>query len=111
MVSKFLQPSGGSGTYIWTSSNTSVATVSTKGLVMTTNAVGHSQIRASDTRNLANFGSSEVCQTGTLMNDFSFFFIDFIDFVCQFKNSNPAKGQNAKLPKIIMKFCSSGLCS
>ncbi|XP_029186949.2 LOW QUALITY PROTEIN: nuclear pore membrane glycoprotein 210-like [Acropora millepora] len=55
-----LEPSGGSGTYIWTSSNTSVATVSTKGLVITTNAVGYSQIRASDTRNLANFGSSEV---------------------------------------------------
>ncbi|KAK2568492.1 Nuclear pore membrane glycoprotein 210 [Acropora cervicornis] len=55
-----LEPSGGSGTYIWTSSNTSVATVSTKGLVITTNAVGHSQMRASDTRNLANFGSSEV---------------------------------------------------
>ncbi|XP_015750175.1 PREDICTED: nuclear pore membrane glycoprotein 210-like, partial [Acropora digitifera] len=59
-----LEPSGGSGTYIWTSSNTSVATVSTKGLVITTNAVGHSQIRASDTRNLANFGSSEVRSTG-----------------------------------------------
>lgn len=55
-----LEPSGGSGAYIWTSSNTSVATVSTKGMVMTTNAIGHSQVRAADMRNPANFGSSEV---------------------------------------------------
>ena len=46
--------------YIWTSSNTSVATVSTKGVVMTTSATGHTQVRAADMKNPANFGTSEV---------------------------------------------------
>ena len=46
--------------YVWTSSNTSVATVSTKGIVMTTSAIGHTQVRAADMKNLANFGTSEV---------------------------------------------------
>ena len=55
-----LQPSGGSGTYIWSSCNTSVATVSTKGVVITTNAVGHTQARAADMKNLAIFGTAEV---------------------------------------------------
>ena len=96
MVSKFLQPSGGSGTYIWTSSNTSVATVSTKGLVITTNAVGHSQIRASDTRNLANFGSSEVRYIDTLRNNFSFFFTDFVDVSLKIQVQQTAKRQNLK---------------
>lgn len=55
-----LQPSGGSGMYIWSSCNTSVATVSTKGVVITTNAVGHTQARAADMKNLAIFGTAEV---------------------------------------------------
>ena len=55
-----LQPSGGSGMYIWTSSNTSVATVSTKGIVMTTSAIGHTQVRAADMKNPANLDTSEV---------------------------------------------------
>ena len=46
--------------YVWTSSNTSVATVSTKGIVMTTSTIGHTQVRAADMKNLANFGTSEV---------------------------------------------------
>ena len=46
--------------YVWTSSNTSVATVSTKGIVMTNTAIGHTQVRAADMRNLANFGTTEV---------------------------------------------------
>ncbi|KAJ7382709.1 hypothetical protein OS493_033272 [Desmophyllum pertusum] len=46
--------------YVWTSSNTSVATVSTKGIVMTTSAMGHTQVRAADMKNLANFGTVEV---------------------------------------------------
>ena len=46
--------------YIWSSSNTSVATVSTKGIVITTNAVGHTQARAADMKNLAIFGTAEV---------------------------------------------------
>ena len=46
--------------YVWTSSNTSVATVSTKGIVVTANVVGHTQARAADMRNLANFGTAEV---------------------------------------------------
>lgn len=91
---KSLQPSGGSGTYIWTSSNTSVATVSTKGLVMTTDAVGHSQIRASDTRNLANFGSSEVRWTDTLVKGFLFVCIDFDDINLKTKIQQRVKRQN-----------------
>ena len=46
--------------YIWTSSNTSVATVSTKGIVMTTSASGHTQVRAADMKNTANFDNAEV---------------------------------------------------
>ncbi|CAH3168221.1 unnamed protein product [Porites lobata] len=55
-----LQPSGGSGMYMWSSSNTSVATVSTKGVVMTTSAVGYSLVRAADMKNPANFDTTEV---------------------------------------------------
>ena len=58
-----LQPAGGSGMYIWTSSNTSVATVSTKGIVMTTSAIGQTQVRAADMKNPANFDTSEVSLT------------------------------------------------
>ena len=58
-----LQPSGGSGMYIWTSSNTSVATVSTKGIVMTTSAIGYTQVCAADMKNPANFDTSEVSLT------------------------------------------------
>ena len=94
MVFKSLQPSGGSGTYVWTSSNTSVATVSTKGLVMTTDAVGHSQIRASDTRNLANFGSSEVRWTDALMKRFLFLSTDFVDISLKTKIQQRVKRQN-----------------
>lgn len=54
------QPSGGSGMYMWSSSNTSVATVSTKGVVMTTSAVGYSLVRAADMKNPANFDTTEV---------------------------------------------------
>lgn len=54
------QPSGGSGMYMWSSSNTSVATVSTKGVVMTTSAVGYSLVRAADMKNIANFDTTEV---------------------------------------------------
>ena len=46
--------------YVWTSSNTSVATVSTKGIVVTAGLVGYTQVRAADMRNLANFGTAEV---------------------------------------------------
>lgn len=46
--------------YVWTSSNTSIATVSTKGIVVTASLVGHTQVRAADMRNLANFGTAEV---------------------------------------------------
>lgn len=54
------QPSGGSGMYMWSPSNTSVATVSTKGVVMTTSAVGYSLVRAADMKNPANFDTTEV---------------------------------------------------
>lgn len=46
--------------YMWSSSNTSVATVSTKGVVMTTSAVGYSLVRAADMKNPANFDTTEV---------------------------------------------------
>ena len=55
-----LQASGGSGTYIWTSTNTTVGSVNTKGLVMTTSGIGHTQVKAADTRNMGHFGTVEV---------------------------------------------------
>ena len=76
-----LQPSGGSGMYVWSSSNTSVSTVSTKGIVMTTNAVGHTQVRAADMKNQANFGTAEVgpsCPEDLVKSYFKSLFIEVI---------------------------------
>ena len=57
---RYLKASGGSGTYIWTSSNTTVNSVNTKGLVMVTSSTGHSEVRAADVRNTAHFDVVDV---------------------------------------------------
>ena len=55
-----LQASGGSGNYTWTSSNATVATVSTDGIVVAGSYVGHTKIRASDTRNRKHYDTMQV---------------------------------------------------
>ncbi|EDO39640.1 predicted protein [Nematostella vectensis] len=55
-----LKAAGGSGSYIWTSSNASIASVNTKGIIMTTTSIGHTQVKASDTKNMDHFGTMEV---------------------------------------------------
>ncbi|EDO28443.1 predicted protein, partial [Nematostella vectensis] len=55
-----LKAAGGSGSYIWTSSNASIASVNTKGIIMTTTSIGHTQVKASDTKNMDHFGTMEI---------------------------------------------------
>ena len=55
-----LQASGGSGNYTWTSSNATVATVSADGIVVAGSYIGHTKIRASDTRNRKHYDMMQV---------------------------------------------------
>ena len=58
-----LQASGGSGNYTWTSSNLTVASVSSSGVVVAGSYVGHTLVRAADTRNRRHHDTAEVCLT------------------------------------------------
>ena len=55
-----LQASGGSGNYTWTSSNVTVASVSSGGVVVAGSYVGHTLVRAADTRNRRHHDTAEV---------------------------------------------------
>ena len=58
---KFLfKASGGSGSFLWSSTNYSVATVSNKGLVKAGSHIGMSGIRASDKRNSLHFADATI---------------------------------------------------
>ena len=51
---------GGSGSYQWTASNTSVATVNKKGLATTKNIVGKTEVKVSDYKNPTYFDTGSI---------------------------------------------------
>ncbi|KAJ8036585.1 hypothetical protein HOLleu_20604 [Holothuria leucospilota] len=55
-----LKASGGTGTYIWSSSHLPVATVNVQGTVTTAKEQGATQITAADSRNPSHYGTSMV---------------------------------------------------
>ena len=54
------QATGGTGSYVWTSSTRNVATVNVHGTVSTANQVGMTNVTAADNRNPAHYGLSKV---------------------------------------------------
>ena len=54
-----IQVKGGSGDYVWSSSNVETTTVNTKGEI-TTGARGEAQITAADAKNRAHTGFAKV---------------------------------------------------
>ena len=56
----FTKASGGSGSYVWSSLNTDIATVGKKGLVGPAGTVGEAQVKASDGKNPSHSATSTV---------------------------------------------------
>lgn len=54
------QATGGSGNYTWTSSVPDVATVTTRGQVVTATVTGETVVKAADTKNLNHYDSMQV---------------------------------------------------
>ena len=56
----YLQAAGGSGHYSWTSDAASIASVNTRGLLMTTTDTGMTEVKAHDSSNSMHFGVAQV---------------------------------------------------
>ncbi|XP_077404064.1 nuclear pore membrane glycoprotein 210 isoform X2 [Vanacampus margaritifer] len=66
-----IKATGGSGNFSWSSSNTSVATVTVKGVMKTASDIGLSIINARDMRNPLHFGEMEVYVVEPVAMDFA----------------------------------------